>query len=272
MFEARLIEGGVLKKLIDAIKDLVDNANFDCKSTGITLQAMDSSHVSLVSLVLQDEGFDLYRCDRNTSLGIALGNMGKFLKCASNDDIITLKAEDEGDELNMIFENPQQTTIKHFSLKLMDIDSEHMGIPDTDYACVVKMGSQQFARICRELAVIGETVQISTSKEGVKFSVAGDMGRGEIICNSSSAVDADEEDAVSVKLEEDISLSFAIKYLNSFAKATPLSPAVVLKLSTDVPLVVEYNLEVKDGEDNTANLGHLQFYLAPKIDDEEAEE
>lgn len=50
------------------------------------------------------------------------------------------------------------------------------------------------------------------------------------------------------------------RYLNSFTKATPLSAQVCLSMSADVPLVVEYKIE---------NMGHLRFYLAPKIDDSE---
>jgi len=42
------------------------------------LQAMDSSHVALVSLMLKSEGFENYRCDRNLSLGINLASMSKF--------------------------------------------------------------------------------------------------------------------------------------------------------------------------------------------------
>lgn len=33
MFEARLAEGGILKKVLDAIKDLLNEASFDCKFT-----------------------------------------------------------------------------------------------------------------------------------------------------------------------------------------------------------------------------------------------
>ena len=58
---------------------------------------MDTSHVSLVSLLLRAEGFEHYRCDRNLSLGINLESFSKILKCSSNDDAITLKAGDEGD-------------------------------------------------------------------------------------------------------------------------------------------------------------------------------
>jgi len=263
MFEARLAEGHILKKIMDSIKDLVDSANFDCSSTGISLQAMDSSHVSLVTLMLREDGFEHFRCDRNISLGLQIDGLTKILKCAGNDDVITLKAKDSGDTVSFMFESPKQTRISHFSLKLMDIDSEHLGIPDTDYKCVVKMPASEFQRICREITIIGDTVKISASKEGVKFSVSGDMGTGSIICKQDPSVD-EEEDTVAIKLEEKISLTFALRYLNSFAKATPLSKFVSLKLSPDVPLVVEYKIGEAEHE-----IGHLRFYLAPKIEEEE---
>ncbi|CAG7820164.1 unnamed protein product, partial [Allacma fusca] len=47
MFEAKLLEAGILKKVLDAIKDLLNEATFDCSESGLQLQAMDSSHVSL---------------------------------------------------------------------------------------------------------------------------------------------------------------------------------------------------------------------------------
>lgn len=225
---------------------------------------MDSSHVSLVALFLRSEGFAHYRADRNISLGINLQNMAKILKCSGTDDTITMKAEDNGDQVEFMFESPKNTRISHFNLKLMDIDSEHLGIPDTEYKCVVKMSSSEFKRICTEIAVIGDTVKISASKDGVKFSVTGDMGTGSITCKQNSGVDGDEKDEVQIKLEEEVSLTFALRYLNSFAKATPLSGQVSLKMSPDVPLVVEYAIE---------EIGHIRYFLAPKLSEaDEAEE
>lgn len=82
MFEARLVQGSLLKKLVEALKDLVSDVNFDVSSTGISLQAMDSSHVCLVSFNLRADGFDHFRCDRNLSMGIHMANLSKVLKCA----------------------------------------------------------------------------------------------------------------------------------------------------------------------------------------------
>lgn len=71
--------------------------------------AMDSSHVSLVAVFLRSEGFVHYRADRNISLGINLQNMAKILKCSGSDDVITMKAEDNGDQVEFMFESPSKT-------------------------------------------------------------------------------------------------------------------------------------------------------------------
>ncbi len=105
MFEARFVEGAILRKITDAIKDLVTEGNFDASSTGLQLQAMDSSHVSLVALQIRDEGFEHFRADRSQSLGINIASMSKILKCAGAEDSITLKASDSSDTLIFMFES-----------------------------------------------------------------------------------------------------------------------------------------------------------------------
>lgn len=47
--------------------------------------------------------------------------------------------------------------IADFEMKLMDIDSEHLGIPEAEYQSIVRMPSAEFARICKDLSSIGDT-------------------------------------------------------------------------------------------------------------------
>ena len=91
--------------------------------------------------------------------------------------------------------------ISEFELKLMDIDSEHLGIPETEYKCIVKMPANEFQRIVRDLAVLGDTVTIGVSKEGVKFHVKGDLGTGNILRKSSKSGDKPEQ-WTTVEMEE----------------------------------------------------------------------
>jgi hypothetical protein len=50
-----------------------------------------------------------------------------------------------------------QDKIADFEMKLMDIDSEHLGIPDSEYQAIVRMPSSEFSRICKDLSSIGDT-------------------------------------------------------------------------------------------------------------------
>jgi proliferating cell nuclear antigen len=50
------------------------------------------------------------------------------------------------------------------------------------------MPSAEFARICRDLASIGEGVTVSATKEGIKFSTSGDVGVGNVTCKHNTQV------------------------------------------------------------------------------------
>lgn len=176
MLEARLEQASVLKKasssihllaprstltaplqVVDAIKDLVQDCNFDCNDSGIALQAMDNSHVALVSMMLKAESFSPFRCDRNIALGVNLTSLTKVLRAAQNEDILTVKAEDAPDVLNLVFESSENDRISEYDLKLMDIDQEHLGIPETEYAATVSMPAAEFKRITTDLMALSES-------------------------------------------------------------------------------------------------------------------
>jgi proliferating cell nuclear antigen len=101
--------------------------------------------------------------------------------CAvGNEDTITLKAEDNGDTLTLMFESSKQERITDVDLKLMSIESEHLGIPDQDYSAEAVIPSNEYQRIVRDLSSIGDCVLISATKEGIKFSSQGDIGTANV--------------------------------------------------------------------------------------------
>ena len=56
-------------------------------------------------------------------------SLSQILKCASNDDIITIKAPDDGDKISLIFEAKNESEVADYEIKLMNLDSEYLGIP-----------------------------------------------------------------------------------------------------------------------------------------------
>lgn len=259
MLEARLEQGIVLKKVIDSLRDLVNEANFEFTPSGITLQSMDSAHVILVSLLLRSDGFESYRCDRTIPVGINMGSLAKIIRSASNDDSITLRADDNGESLNLVFEAPNAGRVSDYELKLMDLDVEQVALPDMSYDVSVRMPSEELQRVCRDLSAVGDSVNIEATKESVHFAVKGELGSGSIALRSSSPVDK-KDGGVAISMRQPANVSFSLKFLTQFTKATPLSETVRLEFSNECPMLIEYPI----GE-----MGYIRFYLAPKVEDDD---
>ncbi len=86
-------------------------------------------------------------------------------------------------------------------MKLMDIDADTLGIPDTDYDARVTMPSSEFSRIVRDLSQLGESVRIEVSKEGVRFVSEGEAANGNILLKQSEITT--KAGSSSTKKEED---------------------------------------------------------------------
>ena len=77
--------------------------------------------------------------------------------------------------------------IAEYDMKLMDIDADQLGIPDTEYDARVTMPSSEFSRICRDLSQLGESVRIEVSKEGVRFASDGEAANGSVLLKQTEA-------------------------------------------------------------------------------------
>jgi proliferating cell nuclear antigen len=137
------------------------------------------------------------------------------------------------------------------------LDAEALGIPDTDYPTYLKMSSSEFVRICRDFMQLAESVHIKVEGKTATFSITGKSGLGKITLKRNNAEKV--EDAIDIKCEEEVSSNYGLQYLNTFAKASSLSSQVSLYLSTQFPLMIEYEIE---------KMGYVKFYLAPKMDED----
>eukprot|EP00767_Chilomastix_cuspidata_P006581 gnl/Chilomastix_cuspidata/699.p2 GENE.gnl/Chilomastix_cuspidata/699~~gnl/Chilomastix_cuspidata/699.p2 ORF type:complete len:328 (-),score=170.61 gnl/Chilomastix_cuspidata/699:78-1061(-) len=266
MLEAQLDQAVVLKRIVDALKDLVELCYLNCNSDGITIKAIDNGYIALVNLVLREDGFVTYQCPEPTVVGVNIKALHKVLKCAQNDDTVILRCDTEAAEnLTLIFQSPDRHRVSNFTLRLMEIDARQFQIPDTDYAATVQMAAAEFQRIVRDMASLGDSLAIRTSKAGVRFSVRETEGTsGEVFItpedDAYGAEDSDDGDAVRTVVQAkggETDLTFSVRYLLIFTKATPLSDRVKLEMTEGIPISVTYPIPGK---------GHISYALAPKAD------
>lgn len=262
MFSARLKEASTLKRVIDAIKDLVNEANFLCTSDGLQMQAMDRSHVALICLTLLSDGFVEYDCPSDFTLGLNVSLLSKILKCAENSDSLRLEAEADGDCLNVTFESPNGQRTSTFEMRRTDIDGDHIEIPDTEYQCSVKMPCAQFKKVVGDLGLLGETCSLSVKKGEVVFKLTSEVGGNAQFALKEDRTAKREVDQMTVDVDTDdrcVTMAFAVGYLGQFAKTSGISEQVGLFMSNEMPLYITYDM---------GDIGSVGYYLAPKIMDE----
>lgn len=186
-FSCEIRPARVLRNVVEALKEVVAELHLECTSDEIIVQAMDSSHVALVSLRLAAEGFLAYRCEKSMTLGTNVANLVKILKTAGNDDTIQLSAEEGGDCLKIRLSDQNESRVSDFAMKLMEIEGLQLGIPQQEYKAFVEMSSSDFTQTIRNLAGLGDTAGIAVNKSGVSFSVSGDIGSVNLHMKASSS-------------------------------------------------------------------------------------
>ena len=78
ILEIQTVQAAAFRILIEALKEILTDANFEFDSTGMKIVAMDSSHTVLVNLRLHSQNFETYNCNKDKLiLGINLINLYK---------------------------------------------------------------------------------------------------------------------------------------------------------------------------------------------------
>ncbi|CAE7628800.1 PCNA [Symbiodinium sp. CCMP2592] len=154
--------------------------------------------------------------DCSASLGMNVDSLTKILKMTSPNDSLKIRHQVDSDVVGFQCEGSDDR-ISEFELKLMQIESEHMEIPEQHYKVIAKLPSSEFQKICRDLKEFGETLQLSGSKEGLKFQVKGDIGSGNVLLKPRES--EKPEDKVSLTIHEPVNATFALRYLVNFSKA-----------------------------------------------------
>lgn len=247
----KTVQATTFKVLVEALKEILTDTVIIINDSGIRICTMDSSHIILIHMKLEASKFESYYCNGEQMIGVNMLNLNRLLKAINNNDTIALSMlETNKNELQIRVENPDKNTIKISKLMLLDLDNSNMEIPPVEFSSVVTLPSQDFQKVCRDIANLSETVQVTNTDQKMILSCKGDFCSHEIILN----------DCENLKIEsrEDNTIYqgvFDSKMLLQFTKCTNLSNVVQLYLKNDYPLIVRYSV---------GSLGLVQLCLAPQ--------
>lgn len=257
LVEIKTVQSGEVRNLIDALKDILTDANFQFSKEGIKCTAMDASHTVLVHLKLNADKFDFFHCEKKLTVGIAMSNFYKFIKTMNNNDILTLYIKkNDVNVLGIKMENSDKNSVIDFSLNLMDLNDETLEISPVEFDSILTLPSNDFQKYCRDFSGFSHTLEIQNIGDELIFKCNGDIG------SSTQIIKPNNSSGLSFNKNTDniIQGNFALKHLVLFTKCTGLCSTIKMFLKNDYPLIIEYSI---------ANLGTIKLCLAPKSDKKE---
>ena len=253
IFSLMTVQSNAIRVLVEALKDILTDVNLQITPDCIKLISMDGSKSAVVHLKLESNKFEKYYCKNNLNIGVNMASLHKIIKSIKNNDILELYVlNDDVTKLNIEIENSERKTKIHTILKLLDIDTDIIEIPNIEFDSVITMPSNDFQSYIRELSIITNKIRIESKNNKTIFSGAGDFAETNIIVG-------DSEISQILKSDSDASGIFNSKFLLLFTKSTNLCTTVEIYLKNKFPLILIYNV---------ANLGKIKYCLVPLVEDD----
>ena len=186
ILEFHTVQASAFRILIEALKEILTDANFEFDEYGLKIVAMDSTHTVLVHLRLNSDNLEKYYCKNKLLLGINLLNFYKLMKIMGNNDILKLYVtEDNTCVLNIEIENIEKNSITKFKLNLMDLNNKEIEVPSPEFESVITMPSIDFQKICRDMSNISEEMEIKVGNQLI-FSCKGQFAEQETSIGASN--------------------------------------------------------------------------------------
>jgi len=242
--------------LMAALKDILLETNIVFTKQGIKIINMDKTHTILVHLFLKAENFEFFDCkEEKIIVGVNILHLFKLITTIDNDDTLTIYIENDDynegivTELGLKFENGTIKQSKIQKLKLIEPEQDELEIPDVKFSSVIKMPSNDFQKIIRDLANISEKIEIKSVEDELIFKCSGQFAKAEIRRSENNA----NMQILNKQHNKIIQGEYSLKNLLYFIKCTNLCNQIEIYLENNRPLIVKYNV---------ASLGEIKMCLS----------
>ena len=251
LFEIKTVQANAIRILCEALKDILTDVNLQITTEGLKIMSMDGSKAAVINLKLEASKFEYYYCVNNIKAGLNMTSLHKIIKSIKNNDTLKLYInKHEPNKLCIEIQNKEKKTLILTVLKLLDIDEDILEIPNIEFDNVITMPSNDFQSYIRELSIITNKIRIKSDDSKFILYGIGDFAETSITVGESTKHITDRK----INIESEL---FNIKYLLLFTKSTNLCTTVEIYLKNNFPLILIYNV---------ANLGKLQYCLAPLVE------
>jgi proliferating cell nuclear antigen len=229
----------LFKSALESISGLIQETNVRFKQDGIYIKAVDKTQILLLDFYFDKSYFENYSVDPSL-VGINIHELYNIISRAFDTDKLKLELKQTSLEINLLGQIERK-----FNISYIDIADNEISLPKIEYDAEISLKAYLLKEMFKDISLIGTTVTFKTKGNKFVIESQGDKGRIESIVPK-----------VKLKSKKDITIKFSPSYLKNITKSIDNETDVLLKLSEDSPLYLEYLLE---------NKVKINFYLSSML-------
>ena len=228
------------KQFINAMKttnNIVQDVKLTFTNKGLTIQAIDESHICFIKTFLDIEFFDEYTTTDEEIINIDLGEFVKILNMVDKDDRIFLESDNN---LKVIFEGESKRV---FHIKLLDDELKSVTPPQQTYPSCFELPYSLFKDNLKNAQKLDSRIDLIVDEDYFKLKTDGQF--------SDMRLEYLHGEKVTGTYKSRFSLD---KLLNCLSNE--FSSVVKVSLGDDKPVCLRLE----------NNLSYLSFIIAPRIE------
>lgn len=234
MARFRFRDARVWSQMIASIEKILDEGVFVANSEGLSLRALDTSHVVMVDLFYPAESFSEYQVEEGgEEFDVSFSVLSRLLKRARKGDELVISSKDSYIVIELAGRGSRRFRVPEVSLAL-----ERLPEPKISFTVRAAMLGSTFTEAITTLQPMAESMTITAYEEGrLVFLGRGDVGQAEVESPDSS--------------------TYSIEYFSEMLSAARVADTVKPCYTADAPARVD--LEYQAG-------GRLRFYVSPRVE------
>jgi len=259
-FKLKFKDAKFVRGIFEAISALITETRLKINpESGLSMTAMDGSHICLVDLNLKKEDLSLFEAKENFELGLNLDDLVKIIKRGSSNDSITLFHDSKEKKLVIEMQAENSKKARKFSMALIDLDIDEIDLKQLDAMPFENTASFKIGILdeaIKDAEIFSEVLNIESSdKKPLSLWAEGTMG--------DMSYEIEAEELILSQFKENTEGSFAIQFLKNVLKISSLCDQVDIRLKSESPIHMKFNIGSL-----AENSSYIQYYLAPRVEED----
>jgi proliferating cell nuclear antigen len=246
MFKATIADTNLLRDSLSSISELIDEGTFRISQAGIGLIAADRAMVAVVNFSISSSAFENYTLDKDTSIGVNIGNLLSVLKRASGGDKISFDLQDGKMQVDI-----SGSSRRKFVVPLIDLPQDEVPpIDQLEFSTKVQIRTDVLQSGIDDAEIVSDSILFHTTPMVFAMRAEGDVSKSELELAKGEAA------LIALETVDETKSRYPLDYLKKMVKAAKISDSVQLQFGQDYPMRLSFSAGDK---------ASLQFVLAPRV-------